>query len=140
MDVHSKQIRSYNMSRIRNKDSKPEMIVRRYLFINGFRYRLHPKGLPGKPDIILKKYNTAIFVNGCFWHGHEGCKYFKIPKTRTRWWLNKINNNIDRDKKVYRELKNEGWNILVVWECQLIPKLRDEYLKSLSAQIYHNNK
>jgi DNA mismatch endonuclease (patch repair protein) len=93
-DVHSKETRSYNMSRIKGKDTKPEMLVRKFLFANGFRYRLHDKNLPGKPDIVLPKYKTVIFVNGCFWHGHENCKYFVIPKTRTEWWLNKSIRNI----------------------------------------------
>jgi DNA mismatch endonuclease (patch repair protein) len=88
-DVHNKKTLSYNMSRIRYKDTKPELLVRKYLFAKGFRYRLHDKKLPGKPDILLPKYNTLIFVHGCFWHGHEGCKYFVVPKTRTEWWLKK---------------------------------------------------
>jgi len=89
-DVHTKEVRSYNMSQIRSKNTKPELVVRRYLFAKGFRYRLHSKDLPGKPDIVLPKYRTVIFVHGCFWHGHEGCKYFGIPKTNTEWWVNKI--------------------------------------------------
>lgn len=90
-DVHTKEVRSYNMSRIPSKDTKPELIVRRFLFANGFRYRLQDKKLPGKPDIVLRKYKTVIFVHGCFWHGHENCKYFVIPKTRTSFWMKKIN-------------------------------------------------
>jgi DNA mismatch endonuclease (patch repair protein) len=89
-DVHDKATRSYNMSRIRGKDTKPEMLVRKHLHACGFRYRLHNKNLPGKPDLTLKKYHTVIFVNGCFWHGHEGCKYFVLPKTKSDWWRNKI--------------------------------------------------
>ncbi len=96
-DVHDKETRSYNMSRIKGKDTKPEMLVRKFLHANGFRYRLHVKNLPGKPDIVLPKYKTVIFVHGCFWHGHEGCRYFVVPKTRTEWWLNKINGNIEND-------------------------------------------
>ena len=92
-DVHDKKTRSFNMSRIKGKDTKPEMVVRRFLFANGFRYCLHDKRFPGKPDIVLPKYKTVIFVHGCFWHGHEGCKYFVVPKTRTEWWLEKINSN-----------------------------------------------
>lgn len=118
-DVHSPEIRSYNMSRIRNKDTKPELIVRKYLFSNGFGYRLHVKNLPGKPDIVLSKYKTVIFIHGCFWHGHEGCKYYVVPKTRTEWWLNKINSNKQRDLKNYSKLRNVGWRGITIFECQL---------------------
>lgn len=89
-DVHSKEVRSYNMSQIKSKNTKPEILVRKFLFAKGLRFRLHDKNLPGKPDIVLKKYKTVIFVDGCFWHGHDKCKYFIIPKTRTDWWLEKI--------------------------------------------------
>ena len=119
VDVHNKATRSYNMSRIKSKDTKPEILVRKFLFANGFRYRLHVKELPGKPDIVLPKYKTVIFVNGCFWHGHENCKYFVLPKTRTEFWINKINTNISNDKKNINELTKNGWKILVFWECQL---------------------
>ena len=118
-DVHSKETRSYNMSRIRSKDTKPEMLVRRFLHKNGFRYRLHVKDLPGKPDIVLPKYKTVIFIHGCFWHGHEGCKYYVAPKTRTEWWLNKIQTNTANDLKAEEILISEGWKIIRVWECEL---------------------
>lgn len=118
-DVHQPHIRSYNMSRIRSKDSKPEMIVRRYLFRNGFRFRLHVKSLPGKPDLVLKKYRTVIFVHGCFWHGHEGCKYFVVPKTRTEWWLSKIESNKKNDKVNKDRLQQVGWAVCEIWECEL---------------------
>lgn len=98
-DVHSKEVRSYNMSRIRSKNTKPEVLLRKVLFANGFRFRLHDKKLPGKPDIVLKKYRTVIFVHGCFWHGHNGCRYFVVPKTRTAWWMNKIEGNQKNDTK-----------------------------------------
>lgn len=120
-DVHSKEIRSYNMSRIKGKNTKPEMLVRRFLHANGFRYRLHVKDLPGKPDIVLPKYKSVIFVHGCFWHGHEGCKYYVVPKTKTDWWLNKINGNIANDKKAFNALSELGWKIIELWECQLKP-------------------
>ena len=107
------------MSRIRAKDTKPEIIVRKYLFSKGFRYRLHVKNLPGKPDIVLPRYKTVIFVNGCFWHGHEGCRYFVVPKTKTQWWLDKIAKNIQNDGVATDKLKKEGWKILIIWECQL---------------------
>jgi DNA mismatch endonuclease, patch repair protein len=121
-DVHSKKVRSYNMSRIRSKDTRPEILVRKFLHSKGFRFKLHDKTLPGKPDIVLPKYKTVIFVHGCFWHGHKGCKYFVVPKTKTEWWLEKINSNILRDKKAYLLLKKAGWKIINIWECKLKPQ------------------
>ena len=105
-DVHNKATRSFNMSRIKGKDTKPEMLVRKYLHGNGLRYRLHNKNLPGKPDLTLSKYLTVIFVNGCFWHGHKGCKYFVMPKTRTEWWSEKIEETIKRDTKALNDLND----------------------------------
>lgn len=134
-DVHTKEVRSYNMSQIRSKNTKPEVIVRKYLFAKGFRYRLHSKNLPGKPDIVLPKYRTVLFVHGCFWHGHEGCKYFVVPKTKTAWWLNKINSNKDNDAKAVKALKKEGWKIINVWECTLKPARREKALLNLSKTI-----
>lgn len=107
------------MSRIKGKDTKPEMLVRKFLFSKGYRYRLHDKKLPGKPDIVLPKYKTVIFVHGCFWHGHNKCKYATIPKTRTEWWTKKIDGNIANDKKKETALKKEGWKVIRVWECKL---------------------
>ena len=118
-DVHDKKTRSYNMSKIRSKNTKPEMLVRKYLFSKGFRYRLHDKKLPGKPDIVLPKYKTVVFVHGCFWHGHDGCKYFVIPKTRTEWWLNKINRNKELDRGNLVKLQELKWKVAVVFECEL---------------------
>ncbi|KXK41087.1 MAG: DNA mismatch endonuclease Vsr, partial [Chlorobi bacterium OLB5] len=117
--VHTKKQRSYNMSRIRSKNTKPELIVRSWLHKQGYRFRLHDKTLPGKPDIVLKKYKTVIFVHGCFWHGHKNCRYYVVPKTRTKWWLDKINGNIARDKKAQRELKKLGWRVVNIWSCRL---------------------
>ena len=134
-DVHSKATRSFNMSKIKGKDTKPEMLVRKFLHANGFRYRLHVKDLPGKPDIVLPKYKTVIFVNGCFWHGHKGCKYYVIPKTRTEWWLGKINKTIANDKKAVRALKKEGWKVIEIWECELKLKNSRKTLENLSAKI-----
>jgi DNA mismatch endonuclease (patch repair protein) len=131
MDVHSKETRSYNMSRIRSTNTKPEEIVRKYLFSKGFRYRKNDKRYPGKPDIVLPKYKSMIFVNGCFWHGHEDCKYFVIPKTNTEFWVNKISKNIERDKQQAAELQEKGWNIIVIWECQLKPDKIDSTLLDL---------
>ncbi|HYQ59253.1 MAG TPA: DNA mismatch endonuclease Vsr [Draconibacterium sp.] len=135
MDVHNKTTRSYNMSRIKGKNTKPEMLVRKFLFANGFRYRLNVKTLPGKPDIVLPKYLTVIFVNGCFWHGHKGCKYFVVPKTRTDWWLNKIKETQKRDREKEIELNVLGWKVITIWECQLKPKYKDMTLKKLVQEI-----
>lgn len=134
-DVHSPEIRSYNMSRIRSKDTKPELIVRKYLFSKGFRFRLHDKALPGKPDIVLPKYKTVIFIHGCFWHGHEGCKYFVAPKTRTEWWLKKINTNISKDLENQDLLKLDGWGVLIIWECELKPPFLNKTLEILIKTI-----
>lgn len=134
-DVHSKEVRSYNMSRIKGKNTKPEILVRKYLFANGFRFRINYNKLPGKPDIVLPKYKTIIFVNGCFWHGHEQCKYFIIPKTKTEWWTNKINNTKMNDKKVITLLKNIGWNIITIWECELKKQKIDYTLTNLANSI-----
>ncbi len=135
-DVHTKEQRSYNMSRIRNKDTKPEMVVRKFLFSKGFRYRLHAKNLPGKPDIVLPKYKTVVFINGCFWHGHEACKFYVVPKTRTDWWLSKINNNKEKDQKVIQVFKAKGWQIITVWECQLKKEAKEITLNNLAEMIF----
>lgn len=118
-DVHDKATRSFNMSRIRSKDTKPEMLVRRFLHSQGFRYSLHSKNLPGKPDIFLKRYNTAIFIHGCFWHGHEGCRYFVLPKTRSEWWKTKIERNIQNDEVKKKALVNSKIRVITIWECEL---------------------
>ncbi len=118
-DVHNKETRSYNMSQIKGKNTKPEILVRKFLFANGFRFRVHDKKLPGKPDIVLPKYKTVILINGCFWHGHEGCKYFFVPKTRSEWWLNKINTTIEKDITVISQLQNIGYQVIILWECEL---------------------
>lgn len=118
-DVHNKETRSFNMSRIRSQDTKPEMLVRKFLFANGFRYRIHVKTLPGNPDIVLPKYKTVIFINGCFWHGHTDCKYFVVPKTRTEFWLSKIHKNISNDLINQNKLKQLGYNVIIIWECDV---------------------
>ena len=123
------------MSQIKGKNTKPEMLVRKFLFSKGFRYRLHVKNLPGKPDIVLPKYKTAIFVHGCFWHGHEGCKYFVVPKTRTEWWLNKINRNKEIDEKNLYALRQESWRVLTIFECELKSANRNQKLLSLLVQL-----
>ena len=123
------------MSRIKGKDTQPEILVRKYLHAQGFRYRVHVNTLPGKPDIVLPKYKTVIFINGCFWHGHKSCKYFTIPKTRTEWWLKKINNNIDNDKKANKELKSSGWKVLVIWTCNLKKTKFENAMQSLLKKL-----
>lgn len=123
------------MSRIKGKDTKPELLVRRFLHAHGFRYRLHVKDLPGKPDIVLPKYKTVIFVHGCFWHGHEGCPYFVVPKTRTEWWVEKIGKNQENDLKKQIAIKNEGWNVIELWECQLKSDIRLGTLDILRKQL-----
>ena len=134
-DVHSKETRSYNMSRIKGKDTKPEMLVRKFLFAHGFRYRLHDKKLPGKPDIVLPKHKAVIFVHGCFWHGHEGCKYFVVPRSRTDWWLSKISGNISNDNKKKSELRELGWNVITIWECDIRPGKREATLNVLLKRL-----
>ncbi len=139
MDVHSKEVRSYNMSRIKGKDTKPEILVRKFLFTKGLRYRLHDKKMAGKPDIVLAKYRTVVFIHGCFWHGHEGCKYFVLPKTRTDWWLSKINKNKEKDNDTILKLNKEGWHAIVVWECDLKSKKKQEVLNDLYKKIVNRN-
>jgi len=134
-DVHSKRTRSYNMSQIKSRDTKPEMFVRKYLHAHGFRYRVHDKLLPGHPDIVMPRYKTIIFIHGCFWHGHSNCRYFTVPKTRTDWWLHKINTNKANDAKAVRALKKQGWKIITVWECKLKPAKMDKTLISLPGKI-----
>lgn len=123
------------MAAIRGKDTKPEMIVRRGLWRMGFRYRLNHKRLPGHPDLVLTKYRTCIFVNGCFWHGHEGCKLYSVPKTNTEFWINKVRRNQERDVDVKRRLNAMGWNCITIWECELKSSRRDDTLKSLAFTL-----
>jgi DNA mismatch endonuclease, patch repair protein len=136
-DVHNKKTRSYNMSCIKAKNTKPEMMVRKFIHANGFRYTLHNKKLPGKPDIVLPKYKTIIFIHGCFWHGHTNCKYFVVPKTRTKWWTEKINRNKVNDEKAVKALRKDGWRVITVWECRLKPaKAERTFLKILSRLYF----
>jgi DNA mismatch endonuclease (patch repair protein) len=134
-DVHDKETRSYNMSRIKGKNTKPEMVVRKFLHANGFRYRLHVKNLPGKPDIVLPKYKTVIFVHGCFWHQHEHCSKASLPKTRTEWWKNKLNRNTQVDLNAEALLKQSGWRVLIIWQCGLTINEQMETLSKLIADI-----
>ncbi len=134
-DVHDKKTRSYNMSMIRSKNTKPEMLVRKFLHAQGFRFRLHDKRLAGKPDIVLPKHRTVIFIHGCFWHGHKDCRYFVVPKTRTEWWLTKINSNIANDTKAVKALKKAGWRIINLWECDLKTSKTDHTLNRLLKRL-----
>ncbi|HLV63612.1 very short patch repair endonuclease [Galbibacter sp.] len=140
-DVHSKEVRSYNMSQVKGKDTKPELLVRRFLFSNGLRYRLYDKKLSGKPDIVLPKYKTVIFIHGCFWHGHENCKYSALPKTRTQFWSDKIEGNKQRDKNNIEQLINKGWNVLIVYGCELKKDKQELTLNKILNNIqnqFHN--
>ena len=123
------------MSRIAGKNTKPEELVRKYLFSKGFRYRKNVRKLPGTPDVVLPKYRTVIFVNGCFWHGHEGCKYFVWPKSNAEFWRQKIETNISRDQRKEAQLRDMGWNVMIVWECELRPPKRQATLERLESQI-----
>lgn len=138
-DVHTPEQRSYNMSRIHGKNTKPEELVRKYLFSQGFRYRKNDVRLPGKPDIVLPKYKTVIFVNGCFWHAHEGCKYFVWPKNNADFWKKKIESNVARDNCNYQQLVQQGWKVIVVWECELQKKTRPQTLAQLCLQLKGEN-
>ena len=126
MDTLTSEQRSRNMAAIKGKDTKPEMIVRKYLFSRGLRFRVQVRKLPGNPDIVLPKYKTVIFVNGCFWHGHEGCKYFRLPKSNVEFWKEKIERNIARDRESTQALFNLGWKVIRVWECELRNKVNRE--------------
>lgn len=119
MDVLTPSQRHTNMAVVRSKDTRPEMIVRHWLWTRGFRYRLNDPRLPGHPDLVLRKYRTCIFVNGCFWHGHDGCKYFKLPQTNAEFWRKKISRNKERDREEQQQLARMGWHCITVWECQL---------------------
>lgn len=134
-DVHSKEIRSYNMSRIKAKDTKPEEYVRKYLFSRGFRYRKNYKRLPGHPDIVLPKFKTVIFVNGCYWHMHENCRYFVMPKTNEDYWTLKLYRNKERDREIYYKLRKLGWKVIIVWECELKRSTRVHRMELLCNEI-----
>jgi len=121
-DIKSPEERSLNMSRIKNRDTKPEELVRKYLFSQGFRYRKNDKRYPGKPDIVLPKYRTVVFVHGCFWHQHPGCNAARIPKSNSVFWKKKFEGNVDRDIREQKALEADGWNVIVVWECEISNK------------------
>lgn len=137
-DKISKETRSRNMSRIQSKNTKPEILVRKYLFARGLRYRLHLKDLPGSPDLVFPKYKKAVFVNGCFWHRHN-CRYATTPKTNREFWLKKFEKNIIRDNKNYITLGEMGWDVIVIWECSLKKNNREETLERLFHCITEDN-
>lgn len=135
VDKFSKETRSRIMSKIRDKDTKPEILVRRYLFSRGLRFRKNDKRYRGSPDIVLPKYKAMVFVHGCFWHLHEGCKYAKIPKSNVDYWKKKLYGNRERDKRNQKELEAMGWNVITVWECELKSDKRENTLEELYVQI-----
>ena len=126
------------MSRIRGKATKPELLVRHWLWSHGYRYRLNVKSVPGKPDIVLRKYRTAIFVNGCFWHGHEDCRLYSIPKSNTDFWMAKIQRNRERDQEEYKALHDAGWQVVVIWECQLKKSVIDVTMRDVEHLLNKN--
>lgn len=133
-DNHSPEVRSYNMSRIRSKNTKPEETVRKYLFSQGFRYRKNVRALPGCPDVVLPKYSTVIFVNGCFWHKHD-CGRFKWPTSNEEYWTTKIIRNVERDTENQKKLQEMGWRVIVIWECELKKQLFPERMERLKKDI-----
>ena len=135
VDKFSKEVRSYNMSRIRSKDTKPEILVRSYLFSKGLRFRKNDKRYPGSPDIVLPKYKTMVFVHGCFWHLHDGCRYARIPKSNVEYWEKKLYRNKERDEHNQKELEEMGWNVITVWECEHKKDKREKTLENLYIQI-----
>lgn len=133
MDIWSKTKRSEVMKKIKGKNTKPEKTLRSALFRKGFRFRIHRNDLPGKPDIVFPKYKTVVFVNGCFWHYHEDCREGRIPSTNTEFWKNKLSKNIERDKRNIASLKESGWNVIVIWECEI-----EKNLDQIILQLAHN--
>ena len=144
-DTMTPEQRSRCMSAVKGKDTKPEMIVRKYLFSKGLRYRLHVRSLPGNPDIVLPRYKTVIFINGCFWHGHEGCKYYRLPKSNVEFWESKIINNKNRDVLNEIKLKELGWRVIRIWECEIrrvqdrIQSLEKLYNVIIGEQLRYDN-
>lgn len=132
-DNHTKEIRSYNMSQIRSTENKPETLVRKYLFSRGLRYRKNDKRYPGCPDIVLPKYKTVVFINGCFWHMHDGCRRSVLPSSNEEYWLPKLQKNRERDARNYEQLKEIGWRVIIVWECEL----RKPNIEMRLEHLYH---
>lgn len=141
IDIVNESTRSKMMAGIKNKNTKPELIVRKALHATGFRYSLHDKNLPGKPDLVFPKYKAVIFIHGCFWHQHN-CHLFKWPKTRSEFWKTKITGNVERDRRQIEELKNQGWRVLIIWECRLKGKLKDPLetlISDVKTWLLHGN-
>ena len=137
-DILTHEQRHINMSAIRSTSTKPELKLRHALWHLGFRYRVNDKKLPGKPDIVLPKYHTVIFIHGCFWHGHKGCKHYTVPKTNTEFWTEKVARNQERDQDVWRRLEAMGWFVIIVWECQLKKAVFDSTVERVAAEIVQN--
>ncbi len=143
VDIVSPEKRSEMMSGIRGKNTRPEMVIRKALFKSGFRYRLHSKNLPGRPDLVLKKYNAVILINGCYWHGHENCHLFRYPKSKQDFWKNKIGGNIDRDKRNEIKLLDSGWTVIKIWECAIKGKKRlpvDEIIRKIIDALHSEDR
>ena len=137
-DIMTKNERSIRMSQIRSASTKPEMKLRHALWRLGFRYKTNDKKLPGKPDVVLPKYRSVVFVHGCFWHGHKGCLTSHIPKTNTEFWMAKVARNQERDQEVWRKLEAKGWSVIIVWECQLKKAYFDETVARVTSEIFRN--
>lgn len=137
-DNHTKKVRSYNMSRIRSKNTSPEETVRKFLFSKGLRYRKNDKRYPGHPDIVLPKFKIVIFINGCFWHMHENCDCFKMPETNQDYWIPKLMRNKQRDAENFRLLESQGWTVIVIWECELKKKIKLQKLEAIYTEIMKN--
>lgn len=137
-DVHTPEQRHKNMAAIHSSSTKPELKLRRALWSLGFRYRINEKHLPGKPDIVLPKYRTVVFIHGCFWHGHKDCEYYTVPKTNTDFWTAKITRNQQRDQEVWRQLEAKGWYVIIVWECELKKHRFEDTVNSVAAEIVQN--
>ena len=137
-DILTKEQRSERMARIRSKNTRPEVVLRRALWHRGFRYRANVRNMPGSPDIVLPKHRTVVFVHGCFWHGHKKCKNNKIPKTNTEFWQTKVSRNQERDQEVWRQLEAKGWSVVIVWECELAKGRLDNTVERVAAEIIEN--
>ena len=136
MDVVDRKTRSQMMSNIRGKDTKPEMMVRRFLHANGLRYRLHARGLPGRPDLVFRRYRAVVFVHGCYWHRHEGCRFASEPKSNIDFWRSKFEGNVKRDQRNQSALQKEGWRVFVIWECEIsVPRLQELMQEILNISI-----
>ena len=138
-DNHSKEVRSKNMSHIKSTDTKPEVIVRKYLFSKGLRYRKNDKRYPGNPDIVLPKHKVCVFINGCFWHQHSGCRYATIPKSNQEYWIPKLQRNVERDNTNIEKLTQNGWKVITVWECELKKDIIAQTLEKLLYSITNSN-